>query len=101
MAKIEEAGDRLTVTVGLPKFNGCVAVFDRKAGTVQIDGKNLFFPYSKTVQLAEVASVKLVRSKGAAYPELVLKAGGRIPLPSAGISEAEKVTPAIEAFLAR
>jgi hypothetical protein len=101
MAKIEEAGDRLTVTVGLPKFNGCVAVFDRKAGTVQIDGKNLFFPYSKTVTLTDIASVKLVRSKGAAYPELQLASGGRIPLPSAGISDGEKVVPAIQAFLAR
>lgn len=101
MAKIEENGDRLTVTVGLPKFNGCIAVFDRAAGTVQIDGKNLFFPYSKTVALSDIAAVKLIRAKGSAYPELHLTDGKRIPMPSAGISDAEKVVPAIEAFLRR
>ena len=101
MAKIEESADRLTVTIGLPAFNGCSAVFDRKTGVATIEGKNFFFPFSKTVPLTDISEVRLVRAKGSAYPEVRLVDGKRIPMPSAGIGDAEKVVPVIERFLGR
>ena len=55
MSKIEESGTRLSVTLGMPSFNGTVAVFDRGTGRADITVTNFFFKGKKDVPLSDIA----------------------------------------------
>lgn len=99
MSKIEESGTRLSVTLGMPSFNGTVAVFDKATGRADIIVTNFFFKGKKDIALSEIAAVELVSLQSSAFPRIVLRSGKRIALPSAGKTDAQKAVPVMRTFL--
>ena len=99
MAKIEETATRLSVTIGLPSFNGTIAVFDKETGRAEIQVTNFFFKGKKDVALEDIEGVKCVATKSATFPRILLKDRKSINMPSAGITDGRQATAAIERFL--
>jgi hypothetical protein len=101
MAKFEETPTRLRVELGMPKFNGSVAVFDKSTGMARIEQTNLFFKSRpREFPLAEIAAIRLVKaSQAAAYPQIVMRDGKRHSLPSFSIRDAQEAVPRMTAFL--
>lgn len=100
MAKFEQSETVLEVTIGWPKFNGCVARFDKASGEVIISGANLFFRFERTVPLSDIADVQYVRmQRNAAFPRIVLRNGKGIAMPSAGKNDAREAVPVMRQFL--
>jgi hypothetical protein len=100
MAKINETPTTLRIEIGMPKFNGCVATMDRGKRTLMIERTD-FFVRSKPREVAfdEIAGIVLKRVKHAAYPQVLLKSGKILDMPSAGSADAEAAVPRMIAFL--
>lgn len=101
MGTVEDTATRLTIILGMPRFNGSVVTLDRATGRARIECTNFFFRSKPIdVALSEIAAVELVSTQSAAYPRVVLASGRRHSLPSSGKRDAEEAVPRMQAFLA-
>ena len=101
LAKIEETPTSLHVEIGMPRFNGSIAHFDAGTRTVELRVTNFFFK-SKPVEIgfSDIAEIRLIKTKSAAYPLIILRSGKRYNMPSSGVGDARQALPRMQAFLA-
>lgn len=101
MAKIEQTPDTLHVEIGMPRFNGSIAHFDAKTRKLSLQMTNLFIRSKPAeIDFSDITELRLMGTKKAAYPRIVVKDGKRYNLPSFSSQDAVDAVQAIQAFLA-
>jgi hypothetical protein len=101
LAKIEETPHSLHIEIGMPSFNGSVAHFDAHKRILSLQITNLFFKSKPAdIPFSDITELRLMGSKSAAYPRIVLKSGKAYNLASFSSQDAVQAVQRIQAFLA-